>query len=76
MNQKIQPVLNSYVQSKAKENLQRDDELIQKDKFIKLQSSEKEVLQFTPEKMQQVEAEFNGRKSMRFRCHVNTDVRL
>jgi len=44
---------------KAKENLQRNAELRQKDnKFIKLQPSEKKVYQFNPEKIEQIEAEF------------------
>jgi hypothetical protein len=38
---------------KAKENLQRNAELRQKDnKFVKLQPSEKKVYQFNPEKIE------------------------
>src|SRR5215208_4045354 len=56
---------------KAKENLQRNAELREKDnKFIKLQPSEKKVYQFNPEKIEQVEAEFNGKKSQRYRYAV------
>src|SRR5215204_6541077 len=56
---------------KAKENLQRNAELRQKDnRFIKLQPSEKRVIQFNPEKIEQVEAEFNGKKSQRYRYTV------
>jgi hypothetical protein len=56
---------------KAKENLQRNAELRQKDnKFVKLQPSEKKVYQFNPEKIEQVEAEFNGKKSQRYRYAV------
>jgi hypothetical protein len=56
---------------KAKENLQRNAELREKDnKFIKLQPSEKKVYQFNPEKIEQVEAEFNGKKSQRYRYIV------
>jgi hypothetical protein len=56
---------------KAKENLQRNAELRQKDsKFIKLQPSERRTLKFNPEKIDQVEAEFNGRKSIRYRYTV------
>jgi hypothetical protein len=56
---------------KAKENLQKNAELRQNDnKFIKLQPSEKRVLQFDPEKIEQVEAEFNGKKTMRYRYTV------
>ena len=69
---KGQVVLRQQTQlsTKAKENLQRNAELRQRDnKFIKLQSGEKKIL-FFPEKIEQVEAEFNGRKSMRFRYTV------
>jgi hypothetical protein len=56
---------------KAKENLQRNAELRQKDsKFIKLQPGEKRVLQFNPEKIEQTEAEFNGRKTPRYQYAV------
>src|SRR5215207_9380580 len=56
---------------KAKEVLQRNAELRQRySKFIKIGSGEKKVLQFNPEKIEQVEAEFNGKKSMRFRYTV------
>jgi hypothetical protein len=56
---------------KAKENLQRNAELRQKDnKFVKIEPSEKKILQFNPEKIEQVEAEFNGKKSQRYRYTV------
>lgn len=56
---------------KAKENLQRNAERRQKDnKFVKLQPGEKKVYQFNPEKIEQVEAEFNGKKSQRYRYAV------
>jgi hypothetical protein len=56
---------------KAKEVLQRNAELRQRDsKFIKIGPGEKKVLTFNPEKIEQVEAEFNGKKSMRFRYTV------
>ena len=64
---------NTEVQlsTQAKENLQRNAEVRQRDnKFIKLQSGEKKILQFFPEKIEQVEAEFNGKKSMRFRYTI------
>ena len=55
---------------KAKE-LQRNVELRQKDnKFIKIEPGQKKILKFNPEKIEQVEAEFNGKKSMRFRYTV------
>jgi hypothetical protein len=57
--------------SKAKDNLQRNAESRQKDnKFIKLQPSEKKVYRFNPEKIEQVQAEFNGKKSIRYRYTV------
>ena len=56
---------------KAKENLQRNAELRQKDnKFVKLQPSEKKVYKFDPEKIEQTVAEFNGKKSQRYRYTV------
>ena len=59
---------------KAKEILQRNAELRQRDnKFIKIGPGEKKVLAFDPEKIEQVEAEFNGKKTMRFRYTVIED---
>jgi hypothetical protein len=56
---------------KALENLKRNAELRDKDnKFIKIEPSEKRVLEFDPEKIEQVEAEFNGKKSQRYRYAV------
>jgi hypothetical protein len=56
---------------KGQENLKRNAELRDKDnKFIKLEPSEKRVLEFNPEKIEQVEAEFNGKKSKRYRYTV------
>ena len=61
-----------YLSRKAKENLKRNVELRQKyNEFIKLQLDEKKILQFNPEKIEQIEDEFNGKKSMRFRYTVN-----
>jgi|GEM_PF-4927826 hypothetical protein len=46
-------------------------ELRQKNsKFIKLQPSEKTVLQFNPEKIEQTEEEFNGIKTQRYQYTV------
>jgi hypothetical protein len=46
-------------------------ELRQKNnKFIKLQPNEKRILQFNAEKIEQTEAEFNGRKTQRYRYIV------
>jgi hypothetical protein len=51
---------------KAKEVLQRNAELRQKyNKFIKIGPGKKKLLTFNPEKIEQVEAKFNGKKSMR-----------
>jgi hypothetical protein len=56
---------------KAQENLKKNAELRDKDnKFMKLQPSEKRVLEFNPEKIEQIEAEFNGKKSQRYRYTV------
>ena len=56
---------------KAKENLQRNAESRQKDnKFEKLQPTEKKVFGFNPEKIERVPAEFNGKKSIRYRYTV------
>jgi hypothetical protein len=57
--------------AEAKEIIQRNIEARQQDiKFVKLQPGEKKVFQFVPEKTEQVEAEFNGKKSLRFRYTV------
>jgi hypothetical protein len=67
MSNQTQPQLST----KARENLQRNAEIRQRDnKFIKLQPGKKKILRFFPEKIEQVEAEFNGKKSMRFRYTV------
>jgi hypothetical protein len=56
---------------KAKEVLQRNADLRQRDsKFIKVGPGERKILKFNPERIEQVEAEFNGKKSMRFRYTV------
>jgi hypothetical protein len=55
----------------AKQIIQRNIEARQQSsKFVKLQPGEKKVLQFVPEKTEQVQAEFNGKKSLRFRYAV------
>ena len=52
---------------KAQENLKRNAELRDKDnKFIKIEPSEKRVLEFNPEKIEQAEAEFYGKKTQRY----------
>ena len=45
----------------------------QSSKFVKLQPGEKRVLLFVPEKTEQVETEFKGQKSLRFRYTVIED---
>jgi hypothetical protein len=35
---------------------------------LKLQSGEKKILQFNPEEIEQIEAEFNEKKSVRLKC--------
>ncbi len=47
-------------------------ELRQKyNEFIKLQLDEKKILHWIQKKIEQIEAEFNGKKNMRFRYTVN-----
>jgi hypothetical protein len=60
--------------AEAKQIIQRNIEARQQDnKFVKLQPGEKKVLLFVPEKTEQVQAEFNGKKSLRFRYTVIED---
>jgi hypothetical protein len=60
--------------AEAKQIIQRNIEARQQDsKFVKLQPGEKRVLSFIPEKTEQVQAEFNGKKSLRFRYTVRED---
>jgi hypothetical protein len=55
----------------AKAVIQRNIEARQQSsKFVKLLPGEKKVLQFVPEKIEQTEAEFNGKKSLHFRYTV------
>jgi hypothetical protein len=55
----------------AKQVIQRNIEARQRSsKFVKLQAGEKKVLLFVPEKTEQIEADFNGKKSLRFRYTV------
>ncbi len=58
---------NNTLSEKAKENLRRNAEIRQKNnKFIKIQPTEKKILRFNPEKIEQKEVDFNGKKSMRY----------
>jgi hypothetical protein len=62
---------NQILSPKAQENLKRNAELRDKDnKFIKLEPNEKRVLEFDPEKIEQAVADFNGKKSQRYRYAV------
>lgn len=61
----------NQISPKALENLKRNAELRDKDnKFIKIEPSEKRVLEFNAEKIEQVEAEFSGKKTQRYRYTV------
>jgi hypothetical protein len=60
--------------AEAKQIIQRNIEARQQSsKFVKLQPGEKKILTFVPEKTEQVQAEFNGKKSLRFRYTVRED---
>src|SRR4029078_10607593 len=70
-NENINNENNKELSAKAKENLRKNAELRQKDSpFVKLQSGEKIIKVFDAEKMERVEAEFNGKKTIRFRYTV------
>jgi hypothetical protein len=57
--------------AEAKEIIQKNiDARHQSSKFVRLQPGEKKVFLFVPEKTEQVEADFNGKKSLRFRYTV------
>jgi hypothetical protein len=56
---------------KAIENLNRNEELRRKDsKFASLQPGEKTIWYFDAEKMETVESEFNGKKTIRYQYTV------
>src|SRR5215813_3243547 len=56
---------------KSTRKFEKNAELRDKDnKFIKIQPSEKPVLEINPEKIEQVEREFNGKKSQGYRYTV------
>jgi hypothetical protein len=64
-------MLRIELSPKAKENLKRNAQLRDRDnKFIKIQPRENRLLDFNPEKIEQVEADFNGKKSQRYRYTV------
>jgi hypothetical protein len=65
--------MTNEISEKAKENLRRNEESRRRDsKYIKLQSGQKMVLHFDPEKIEPVEVEFDGKKSTRYQ-YVVTD---
>jgi Fe-S cluster assembly iron-binding protein IscA len=56
---------------KAKENLERIAESRKKDsKFVRLEPGEKITLHFDPEKIEPVDVEFEGKKSIRYQYTV------
>jgi len=56
---------------KAKENLQRNAESRKKDSnYVKLEPGEKITLHFDPEKIEPVEVEFEGKKTIRYQYTV------
>jgi hypothetical protein len=56
---------------RAKENLRRNEESRKKDsKFVKFQPGEKMTLHFDAEKMEPIEVEFDGKKSIRYQYSV------
>jgi hypothetical protein len=74
--EKVNTIMSQTIElsSEAKAVIQRNIEARQQSsKFTKLQPGEKKVLLFVPEKTEQVEAEFNGKKSLRFRYTVRED---
>jgi hypothetical protein len=57
---------------KAKENLERIAESRKKDsKFVRLEPGEKTTLHFDPEKIEPVDVEFEGKKSIRYQYTVS-----
>jgi len=56
---------------KAKENLERIAESRKKDsKFLRLEPGEKTILHFDPERIEPVDVEFEGKKSIRYQYSV------
>src|SRR5437879_1047366 len=61
----------AQLSEKAQGNLQRNADSRKKDsKYIKLQTGEKTTLHFDPEKIDQVDAEFDGKKTRRYQYGV------
>jgi hypothetical protein len=64
----------AQISEEAKAVIQRNIEARQQSsKFVKLQPGEKKVLKFVPEKIEQTEGEYDGKKSLRFRYTVVED---
>jgi len=71
--EKVKTIMSQTTElsAEAKAVIQRNIEARQQSsKFVKMQPGEKKVLLFVPEKTEQVEADFNGKKSLRFRYTV------
>jgi hypothetical protein len=63
--------MEAQLSEKAKENLQRNEESRKKDsKYVKLEPGERVTLHFDPEKIDQVELEFDGKKTKRYQYAV------
>ncbi len=57
---------------KAKDNLRRNEESRKKDSnYVKLEPGEKTTLHFDPEKIEPVDVEFEGKKSIRYQNTVS-----
>lgn len=71
IKQKQEQKIERSLSQKAIENLNRNAELRRKDsKFASLQPGEKATWYFDAEKMESVESEFNGKKTMRYQYAV------
>jgi hypothetical protein len=59
------------LREKAKENFRRNEESRKKDSnYVKLEPGEKTTLHFDPEKIEPVDVEFEGKKSIRYQYTV------
>jgi len=63
--------MTSELSETAKENLRRNEESRKKDsKYVKIEPGEKRTLHFDPEKMEPVDSEYNGEKTIRYQYTV------
>jgi hypothetical protein len=63
--------MQNQISEKAKENLRRNEESRKKEnKYVRLDPGEKRTLHFNTEKMEPVEVEFDGKKSIRYQYTV------